>query len=169
MHYLICYKNDEPKNNNRKTIYTHQHRASLVLFTFWWCHNWLCNSGDDVTNDLVIVTRAWKLISNSLDIVLIHGDIHDRSCKNHQFPNFKLVQLMSSGKSRRSGCKHCNDNCKKWKSKIDKCHMLRTTSIHTSWSYLFLATVGLYARKLFCHSFSYVLYIYIYIYLYNNI
>ena len=57
----------------QKTSYTHQHRASLGLFTFgWWRHNWLGNCD----------AHTCKVISDSLNINFIHGDIHDRPCKN---------------------------------------------------------------------------------------
>ena len=62
-------------------ICTHRHYASLGLFTFWWCHNWLCNAGDDI-NDLAIVTHTWILICNLLDKDFIHSNIH---CQENNF------------------------------------------------------------------------------------
>ena len=54
-------------------------------------HSLALRSAGDVTidwrwrhNDQTIVTTTWQMISNSLDIDFIHGDIHGRSCKNIQ-------------------------------------------------------------------------------------
>ena len=61
-------------------IFTHRPRVSLTRFSLcWWRHNRLLmtsqwpDSCDAIT---------WIMISNSLDIDFIHGDIHGRSCKN---------------------------------------------------------------------------------------
>ena len=70
-------------------IFTHRHRVSLALFTFWWRHNWLCNAGDEVTIDLWRV----QVISNSLNTHFILGDSHDRWCKNYviEYPNAVVI------------------------------------------------------------------------------
>ena len=63
----------------KTTIFTHRPRVSLVRFSFcWWRHNWLLMTSQWPDNcDSV----TYIVISNSLDIDFIHGDIHGRSCK----------------------------------------------------------------------------------------
>ena len=69
------------------TIFTHQHDASLDLFTFWWWHlNWLGNCD----------AHTWKGIFNSLDIDFIHGDIHDRSFKKFIYHIFMFFNISIS-------------------------------------------------------------------------
>ena len=67
------------KITTKSTIFTHRPRVSLAEFAFcWWRHNGLLitlqlpDNGDAIT---------WVVISNSLDIDFIYGDIHGRSCK----------------------------------------------------------------------------------------
>ena len=60
------------------TIFTHRSRVSLAQFSFcWWHHNWLLMRSQWPDNCDAI---TWIVISNSLDIDFIHGNIHDRSC-----------------------------------------------------------------------------------------
>ena len=60
-------------------IYTHYPRVSLARFTFcWWRHNRLAMTSQWPDN---CDANTWQVISNSLDIDFIHGDIHGRSCK----------------------------------------------------------------------------------------
>ena len=67
----------------KTTMFTHRPRVSLAQFSFcWWRHNRLPMTSQ--LNDAV----TWIMISNSLNIDFIHGDIHGRSCKNYPFPNF---------------------------------------------------------------------------------
>ena len=63
----------------KTTIFSHQHRVSLVLFTFyWWRHNWLLMTSQWPDNcDLITLL----VIINSLDTDFILGDIHGRSCE----------------------------------------------------------------------------------------
>ena len=71
-------------------IFAHRPRVSLARFSFcWWRHNRLLmtsqwpDSFDAIT---------WIVISSSLDIDFIHGDIHDRSCKKTSFSSIVLVR-----------------------------------------------------------------------------
>ena len=60
-------------------IFTHHPRDSFARFTVcWWRHNRLAMTSQWPNN---CDANTWQLISNSLDIDFIHGDIHDRSCK----------------------------------------------------------------------------------------
>ena len=64
----------------KTTIFTHRPRVSLARFSFcWWRHNQLLMTSQWPDNCHVI---TWIMISNSLDVDFIHGDIHGRSCKN---------------------------------------------------------------------------------------
>ena len=45
------------------------HSGDDITIDWWWCHDWLCNCD----------ACTWKVISNSLDINFIHGDIHVRN------------------------------------------------------------------------------------------
>ena len=61
-------------------IFTPQSRGSLAQSTFcWWRHNRVLMMSQWPDN---CDTITWKVISNSLDIDFIHGDIHGRSFKN---------------------------------------------------------------------------------------
>ena len=54
-------------------------RVALARFSFcWWRHNRLLMTSQWPDNCDAI---TWIVISNSLDIDFIHGDIHGRSCK----------------------------------------------------------------------------------------
>ena len=61
-------------------IFKHRPRASLAQFTFCrWHHNrWMMTPPWPDKCDAF----TWKVISKSLDIDFIHGDINDRPCKN---------------------------------------------------------------------------------------
>ena len=64
----------------KTTIFTHRLRISLARLTFcWWRHNRLLMKSQWLENCDSI---TWKVISNSLDIDFIYGDIHGRSCQN---------------------------------------------------------------------------------------
>ena len=81
VHTLFYFLHDitNPKLTIKTTIFTHHPRVSLARFSFcWWRHNQLLMTSQWPDNCDAI---SWILISNSLDIDFIHGDIHDRSCK----------------------------------------------------------------------------------------
>ena len=60
-------------------IFTHHPRVSLARLTFcWWRHNRLAMTSQWPDN---CDANTWQVISNSLNIDFIHGDIHGRSCK----------------------------------------------------------------------------------------
>ena len=90
--YIISFltRHNESINNDKTTIFTHCSRVSLTWFSFcWWRHNrslmtsqWLDNCD--------AVTRI--MISNSLDINFIHGDIHGWSCKKKLYSE-KFLEL----------------------------------------------------------------------------
>ena len=61
--------------------FTHRPSVSLARFSFcWWRHNRLLMTSQWPDN---CDTITWQVISNSLDIDFIHGDIHGRSCKKY--------------------------------------------------------------------------------------
>ena len=64
----------------KTTIFTHCSRVSLARCSLcWWRHNRSLMMSQWPDNFDAV---TWKVISNSLDIDFIHGDIHGRSCKN---------------------------------------------------------------------------------------
>ena len=70
-------------------ILLHRPRFPLPLFMFcWWRHNRLLMTS--LLPDNCDAT-TWQVISNSLDIDFIHGDIHDRSCKENLFYTISAV------------------------------------------------------------------------------
>ena len=77
---LFLTRHNESINEYKTTSFTHCPRVPLARFSFcWWRHNgllmtsqWWPDNCDEV---------MWILISNSLDIDYIHGDICDQSCK----------------------------------------------------------------------------------------
>ena len=74
----------------KKTIFTHRPRVSLARFPFcWWRHTWLLMTSQWPDNCDAI---TWIVISNSLGVDFIHGDIHGRSCKKKQFNVFDSHQ-----------------------------------------------------------------------------
>ena len=63
----------------KTTIFPHRPHVSLTRFSFClWRHNRLLITSQWPDNCDAI---TWIVISNSLDIDFIHGDIHGRSCK----------------------------------------------------------------------------------------
>ena len=66
------------------TRFTHRPRVSLARFCFcWWRHNRVVMASQWPNN---CDANTWQVISNSLDIDFINGNIHGRSCKNFHFP-----------------------------------------------------------------------------------
>ena len=81
VHTLFYFLHDttNPWITIKTTIFTHRPRVSLARLSFcWWRHNRLPMTSQWPDNCDAI---TWIVISNSLDIDFIHGDIHDRSCK----------------------------------------------------------------------------------------
>ena len=81
--YIISFltRHKESINDDKITILTHCSRVSLGRFSFcWWRHNRLLMTSQWPDNCDAI---TWIVIFNSIVIDFIHGDIHDRSCKNH--------------------------------------------------------------------------------------
>ena len=79
--YIISFltKHNEFINDDKTTIFTLRPRVLLARSSFcWWHHNGLLMTSQWLDNCYAI---TWIVISNSLDIDYIHGDIHDRSCK----------------------------------------------------------------------------------------
>ena len=81
VHTLFYFLLDitDPKMMMKTTIFTHHPVVSLALLSFcWWRHNRLLMTSQWPDN---CDTITWIVISNSLNIDFIHGDIHGRSCK----------------------------------------------------------------------------------------
>ena len=79
--YIILFltQHNESINDNKND---NPPRASLARFTFyWWRRNRLLMTSQWPDNCDAI---KWIVISNSLDIDFIHGDIHGRSCKKYR-------------------------------------------------------------------------------------
>ena len=97
--YTLCYflhDTTNPYMTIKTTIFTHRPRVSLARFSFcWWRHNRLLMTSQWPDN---CDTITWIVISNSLDIEFIYGDIHGRSCKKHisiSWEAFKCVLSMA--------------------------------------------------------------------------
>ena len=81
VHTLFYFLQDitNLKMTIKTKIFTHRPRGSLAQSTFWWWrHNRVLMTSQWPDNCNAI---TWIVISNSLDIDLIHGNIHGRSCK----------------------------------------------------------------------------------------
>ena len=96
VHTLFYFLHDimNPWMTIKTTIFTHRPVSHLldldstddVTIDFWWRHN----------NETIVMRSRETLISNSLDIDFIHGDIHDRSCKKTPNPTHgNAISLMS--------------------------------------------------------------------------
>ena len=76
--YIIVFltRHNESINVYKTISFTHRPRVSLARFSFcWWRHNRLLMTSQWPDNCDAI---TWIVISNSLDIDYIHGDIHGR-------------------------------------------------------------------------------------------
>ena len=79
--YIILFltRHNESINDYKKKSFTHRPHVSRAWFSFcWWRHNRLLMMSQWPDNCDAI---TWIMISNSLDIDYIHGDIHGQSCK----------------------------------------------------------------------------------------
>ena len=84
VHTLFYFLHDitNPSMTLKTRIFLCHPRVSLTRFTFcWWCHNRLAMTPQWPDN---CDANTWQVISNSLDIDFIHGDIHGRSCKKSE-------------------------------------------------------------------------------------
>ena len=80
--YIIVFltRKNESINEYKTTSFTHRPRVSLARFSFcWWRRNRLLMTPQWPDNCGAI---TWIIISNSLDIDYIHGDIHGQLWKN---------------------------------------------------------------------------------------
>ena len=95
VHTLFYFLHDitNPYMTMKTTSFTHRPRVSLARFSFCRWHNRLLmtsqwpHSCDAIT---------WMMISNSLDIDFIHGDIHGRSCKKCIFLTGRFILVWRS-------------------------------------------------------------------------
>ena len=79
---FLTWHNESINDGNNEDLQHHPH-VSLDRFTCcWWRHNRLAMTSQWPGN---CDANTWQVISNSLDIDFIHGDIHSRSCKNKLF------------------------------------------------------------------------------------
>ena len=80
LHIPFLHDVTDPQMTITITIFSHCPCVSLALFSFcWWRHNRLLMTSQWPGNCDAI---TWIVISNSLYIDFIHGDIHGQSCKN---------------------------------------------------------------------------------------
>ena len=96
----------------KTTIFTYRQRVSLVQFVFcWWRHNRLLMKSQwpDYCDAM-----TWILISNSLVINFIHGDIHDRSCKKYTFHLHPYLKISSAHTGQRNRVHSNSAWIKKW-------------------------------------------------------
>ena len=95
-HTLFYFLHDitNPKMTMKTMIFTHRPRVLLARFTFcWWRQNRLLMTSQWQDNCDAI---TWTVISNSFDIDFIHGDIHDRSCKNSVFKRYSEIVTLTN-------------------------------------------------------------------------
>ena len=84
VHTLFHFLHDitYPKMTLKTRIFTHHPRLSLARLTLrWWRPNRLVMTSQWPDN---CDANTWQVISISLDIDFIHGDIHGRSCKKRR-------------------------------------------------------------------------------------
>ena len=83
--YIILFltRHNESINDYKNDEFYTSSRVALARFSFcWWRHNRLLMTSQWPGNCDAI---TWIVISNSIDIDFIHGDIHDRSCKKSNY------------------------------------------------------------------------------------
>ena len=82
--YIILFltQHNGPIKCEKNTIYVHPLRTPTAML----------RSAGDVTNDYRVDT--WKVMSNSLDINLIHGDIPGQLCENETLQNLTSVIVL---------------------------------------------------------------------------
>ena len=106
-HTLFYFFHDKtnPSMTIETAIFTHRPRIPLARFSFyWWRHTRLLMTSQWPDNCDAI---AWIMISNSLDIDFIHGDIHGRSCKKPPFmPLLHVLNVNSADQ-----VYHIRDSC----------------------------------------------------------
>ena len=94
IHTLFHFLHDmtNPKIPLKTRIFTHHSRASLARFTLcWWRHNRLAMTSQWPDH---CDANTWQVISNSLDIDFIHGDIYGQSCKNISYYLQAVVRFL---------------------------------------------------------------------------
>ena len=82
VHTLFYFLHDviNPSMTMKTTIFSHCPRVSLARFLFcWWRHNWLLMTSQWPDNCDAI---TWTVISNSLSMDFIHGNIHGCRVRN---------------------------------------------------------------------------------------
>ena len=83
--YIILFltrHNESINDDKNDDLYTLSPCPTLLGFVLVMTSQ---SIADDVTMTKQLWCVTWIVISNSLDIDFIHGDIHDRSCKNVPF------------------------------------------------------------------------------------
>ena len=94
--YIILFltRHNESINDYKNDEFYTSSRVALARFSFcWWRHNRLLMTSQWPGNCDAI---TWIVISNSLDIDFIHGDIHGRSCKkSYSF----AIYVMNNGRN----------------------------------------------------------------------
>ena len=83
--YIILFltrHNEHINDDKNNYLYTSSPCLTHSGFVCWWRHDWLLMTSQWPNNCDAI---TWIMISNSLDIDFIHGDIHGRPCKKEVF------------------------------------------------------------------------------------
>ena len=73
IHYERLHKHNKAKHNKTVCIF-----LGIYCMFCWWHHNRVTMTSEWTDN---CDANTWQVISNSLNIDFIHGDIHDWSCK----------------------------------------------------------------------------------------
>ena len=56
----------------------------------------LLMTSKSISEAVIMIRKLWIVISNSLDIDFIHGDIHGWSCRKYQCEKFQAIPPMRS-------------------------------------------------------------------------
>ena len=95
--YIILFltRHNESTNDYKNDEFYTSSRVALARFSFcWWRHNRLLMTSQWPGNCDAI---TWIVISNSLDIDFIHGDIHGRSCKKFSLNSSVQERIYNDG------------------------------------------------------------------------
>ena len=87
--YIILFltrHNESITDDKHDELYTLTPCLTGSVSFCWWRHNRLLMTSQWPDNYDAI---TWIVISNSLDIDFIHGDIHDRTCKKFVYPTYR--------------------------------------------------------------------------------
>ena len=90
---FLTWHNESINNDKNDDLYTSSPCLTCSVFVPLMTSK---SIADDVTMVRQCDAITWKVISNSLDINFIYGDIHGRSCKKHEYDIVISVRCVKS-------------------------------------------------------------------------